>query len=71
MITGISNKDEVVAFFAKWLEKQYPIIDEDDQLINDLRIACADDIVSDDVDRWANASMWDLFRVVENRLLGN
>jgi hypothetical protein len=71
MITGISTKDEVVEFFAKWLEKQYPIIDEDDQLVNDLRIACADDIVADDVDYWANTSMWDLFRVVENRLLGN
>lgn len=71
MLTGISTKDEVLQFFINWLNKEYSIIDEDDELIYKLRVACADDLIGDDVDYWANNSVKDLFRAVESKLQGN
>lgn len=70
MLTGISTQSEVLTFFTKWLEREYSNIDEDDELIYQLRIACADDLISDDVDYWANSSVKDLFRAVDLKLRG-
>ena len=70
MLTGISNKDEVLSFFTKWLEKEYPIIDEDDELFTRLILASADDLIQDDVDYWANQSVKVLFEQSKLKLLG-
>ena len=70
MLTGISSKDEVLGFFAKWLEKEYPIIDEDDELFTRLVLASADDLIQDDVDYWSNQSVKVLFEQSKNKLLG-
>ena len=70
MLTGISNKEEVLAFFTKWLEREYPIIDDDDQLFTRLVLASADDLIQDDVDYWANQSVKVLFEQSKNKLIG-
>jgi hypothetical protein len=48
MITGISTKEDVLNHFTKWLEREYPIIDEDDELYNRLIIASVDDLINED-----------------------
>lgn len=70
MLTGINSKDEVLVFFAKWLEKEYPIIDEDDELFTRLVLASAEDLIQDDVDYWSNQSVKVLFEQSKNKLLG-
>lgn len=70
MLTGISNRNEVLSFFTKWLEKEYPIIDEDDDLFTRLILASADDLIQDDVDYWANQSVKVLFEQSKLKLLG-
>jgi hypothetical protein len=70
MLTGISTKEEVLTFFTKWLEKEYPIIDDDDELFTRLMLASADDLIQDDLDYWANQSVKVLFEQSKNKLLG-
>jgi hypothetical protein len=70
MLTGISTKEEVLTFFTKWLEKEYPIIDDDDELFTRLMLASADDLIQDDLDYWANQSVKVLFEQSKLKLLG-
>lgn len=70
MLTGISTQSEVLQFFTKWLEKEYPIIDNDDELLQKLMIASADDLIAIDVDYWANQSVRVLYQSAKNKLLG-
>jgi hypothetical protein len=70
MLTGISNRTEVLSFFTKWLEKEYPIIDDDDELFTRLVLASADDLIQDDVDYWANQSVKVLFEQSKLKLIG-
>jgi hypothetical protein len=70
MIIGISTKEEVLTFFTKWLEKEYPIIDDDDELFTRLVLASADDLIQDDLDYWANQSVKVLFEQSKLKLLG-
>jgi hypothetical protein len=70
MLTGISNRAEVLSFFTKWLEKEYPIIDDDDELFTRLVLASADDLIQDDVDYWANQSVKVLFEQSKLKLIG-
>jgi hypothetical protein len=70
MLTGISTKEEVLTFFTKWLAKEYPIIDDDDELFTRLVLASADDLIQDDLDYWANQSVKVLFEQSKNKLLG-
>lgn len=70
MLTGISNRAEVLSFFTKWLEKEYPIIDDDDELFTRLILASADDLIQDDVDYWANQSVKVLFEQSKLKLIG-
>jgi len=70
MLTGISTKEEVLTFFTKWLEKEYPIIDDDDELFTRLMLASADDLIQDDLDYWSNQSVKVLFEQSKNKLLG-
>jgi hypothetical protein len=70
MLTGISNRTEVLSFFTKWLEKEYPIIDDDDELFTRLLLASADDLIQDDVDYWANQSVKVLFEQSKLKLIG-
>jgi hypothetical protein len=70
MLTGISTKEEVLIFFTKWLEKEYPIIDDDDELFTRLMLASADDLINDDLDYWANQSVKVLFEQSKLKLLG-
>lgn len=57
MITGICTKDEVLTHFTKYIEKQYRYHDEDEYLVAQLLIAKAEELISDDVDYWANESI--------------
>jgi hypothetical protein len=70
MLIGISTKEEVLGFFAKWLDKEYPIIDEDDELFTRLILASADDLINEDVDYWSNTSVKTLFNSAKSKLLG-
>lgn len=70
MLVGISTKDEVLQFFTNWLEKEYPIIDDDDELLQKLMLASADDLITEDVDYWANESVRKLYQHAKNKLLG-
>lgn len=70
MLIGISTQSEVLQFFTNWLEKEYPIIDNDDELLQKLMIASADDLINNDVDFWANQSVRFLYQSAKNKLLG-
>ena len=70
MLTGISTKSEVLQFFTNWLEKEYPTIDSDDELLQKLILASADDLINSDVDYWANQSVRALYQSAKNKLLG-
>ena len=70
MLTGISTKSEVLQFFTNWLEKEYPTIDSDDELLQKLILASADDLINSDVDYWANQSVRVLYQSAKNKLLG-
>jgi hypothetical protein len=70
MLTGISTKEDVLQFFTKWLEKEYPIIDDDDELLQKLVIASADDLISQDVDYWSNESVRKLYQQSYDKLMG-
>jgi vacuolar-type H+-ATPase subunit E/Vma4 len=71
MLIGISTKEEVMQFFINYAEKQIQVIDEDDELYFSLIVAAADDIVSNDVDFWANQSVKELLYQAKEKLLGN
>lgn len=70
MLIGISTQSEVLQFFTNWLEKEYPLIDEDDELLQKLVIAAADDLINNDVDFWANQSVRVLYQSANDKLLG-
>jgi predicted nuclease of restriction endonuclease-like RecB superfamily len=70
MITGISTKEEVLQFFIKWYDKEFTVIDDDDSLVRDLMIASADDLITEDVDYWANEYMRKLYQSAKSKLLG-
>ena len=70
MLTGISTQSEVLQFFTNWLEKEYPTIDSDDELLQKLILASADDLINSDVDYWANQSVRVLYQSAKNKLLG-
>jgi hypothetical protein len=71
MLTGISTKQDVLKHFTKWLEKEYPIIDQDDELYNQLIMASADDLINDDgADYWGNQSVKTLFERAKDKLQG-
>lgn len=70
MLTGISSKEEVLGFFAKWLDKEYPALTDDDVLYSRLILASADDIIADDVDYWSNTSVKTLYQAAHNKLIG-
>ena len=71
MITGISTKEDVLNHFTKWLEREYPIIDEDDELYNRLIFACVDDLINEDgADYWGNRSVKTLFQRAKDKLQG-
>jgi len=70
MLIGISTKNEVLQFFTNWLEKEFPVIDEDDEILQKLIIASADDLISQDIDYWANESVRKLYQHSYDKLLG-
>ena len=70
MLTGISTQSEVLQFFTNWLEKEYPTIDSDDELLQKLILASADDLINTDVDYWANQSVRILYQSAKDKLLG-
>jgi hypothetical protein len=71
MLTGISTKDDVLSFFSKWFEKEYPIIDEDDKLYSRLILASVDDLINEDgADYWGNESVKTLFQRAKYKLSG-
>jgi hypothetical protein len=71
MITGISNKEDVLNFLSKWLDREYPIIDEDDELFTRLILASADDLINDDgADYWGNNSVKTLFQRAKDKITG-
>jgi len=71
MLIGISTKQDVLNHFTKWLEREYPIIDEDDELYNRLIIASADDLINDDgADYWGDQSVKTLFERAKDKLQG-
>ena len=70
MLIGISTKNEVLEFFTNWLEKEFPVIDEDDELLQKLIIASADDLIVQDVDYWANESVKKLYQQSYDKILG-
>jgi hypothetical protein len=71
MLTGISTKEDVLTYLSKWLDREYPIIDEDDELFTRLILASADDLINDDgADYWGNQSVKTLFQRAKDKLLG-
>jgi hypothetical protein len=71
MLTGISTKEDVLTYLSKWLDREYPIIDEDDELFTRLILASADDFINDDgADYWGNQSVKTLFQRAKDKLLG-
>jgi hypothetical protein len=66
MITGISTKDEVLSFFIKHVDNYYQ--DADDELLAQLIIAKAEELIAEDVDYWANQSVRELRRYAEDVL---
>jgi hypothetical protein len=71
MITGISTKEDVLNFLSKWLDREYPIIDEDDELFTRLILASADDLINDDgADYWGNNSVKTLFQRAKDKITG-
>ena len=72
MITGISTKKDVLNFFSKWFEREYPIIDEDDELYSHLILASVDDLINEDgADYWGNESVKTLFQRAKDKLEGD
>ena len=71
MLIGISTKEDVLTHFSKWLNKEYPIIDQDDELYNQLIMASADDLINDDgADYWGDQSVKTLFERAKDKLQG-
>jgi hypothetical protein len=71
MLIGISTKEDVLNHFTKWLEREYPIIDEDDELYNRLILASVDDLINDDgADYWGDQSVKTLFQRAKDKLQG-
>ena len=71
MLIGISTKQDVLNHFTKWLEREYPIIDQDDELYNQLIMASADDLINDDgADYWGDRSVKTLFQRAKDKLQG-
>ena len=54
MLTNLSTTHEVIQFFEMWLLRQNLIASDDEY-----QKAC--DLINDDVDFWANTSMWNLY----------
>ena len=69
MLSGISPQSEVLEFFTKWLEKEYPALTDDDVLYNRLILASADDIIADDLDYWSNTSVKTLYQAAHSKLI--
>ena len=70
MLTGISTKEDVLNCLLKWLDREYPIIDEDDELYNRLIMASADDLINDDgADYWGDRSVKTLFQRAKDKLI--
>ena len=55
MLTGISTKEEVLSFFIKYMDNYYQ--DANDELLAQLIIAKAEELIAEDVDFWANQSV--------------
>jgi hypothetical protein len=71
MLTGISTKQDVLNNFSKWFEKEYPIIDSDDELYSRLVMASVDDLINEDgADYWGNESVKTLFQRAKHKLSG-
>tara|TARA_R110000868_G_scaffold404787_1_gene683304 strand:- start:467 stop:685 length:219 start_codon:yes stop_codon:yes gene_type:complete len=71
MLIGISTKEDVLNHFTKWLEREYPIIDEDDELYNRLILASVDDLINDHgADYWGDQSVKTLFQRAKEKLQG-
>jgi hypothetical protein len=71
MLIGISTKQDVLNHFSKWLNKEYPIIDQDDDLYTQLIMASADDLINDDgADYWGDQSVKTLFERAKDKLQG-
>lgn len=71
MLIGISTKEDVLTHFTKWLEREYPIIDQDDELYTQLIMASADDLINDDgADYWGDRSVKTLFERAKDKLQG-
>lgn len=57
MITGICTKEEVFQNFCEFLDKQF---DYDSQKLAKLQKEALS-LIEEDVDYWADKSLWDLF----------
>jgi len=66
MITGISTKQEVLNWFIRYTDNQYQ--DADDQEYVNKLIRIADELISDDVDYWANESIRKLHDTIRERV---
>ena len=66
MLTGISTKEEVLSFFIKHMDNYYQ--DSDDELLAQLIIAKAEELIAEDVDFWANQSVRKLRESAEDFL---
>jgi hypothetical protein len=66
MFTGISTKEEVLNWFIRYTDNQYQ--DADDQEYVNKLIRIADELISDDVDYWANESVRKLHDTVRERV---
>ena len=66
MLTGISTKEEVLSFFIKHMDNYYQ--DADDELLAQLIIAKAEELIAEDVDFWANQSVRKLRESAEDVL---
>lgn len=69
MLTGISTQSEVLEFFTKWLDREYPTLTDDDVVYNRLILASADDLIADDVDYWSNTSVKTLYQAAHDKLI--
>jgi len=71
MLIGISTKQDVLNHFSKWLNKEYPIIDQDDDLYTQLIMASADDWINEDgAYYWGDRLVKTLFERAKDKLQG-
>jgi len=55
MLIGISNKQDVLKWFIRYTDNQYQ--DPEDEALVQCLIAKAEELISEDVDYWANESV--------------